>query len=218
MRHSSLKHPVAILRTLTGESQKTFAERVGKSVGTIQSIELGRLALSDDLAEVISNETGADLEWLKNGDPTKPAIDTIGEPYTRETFEACQAERKSAMGRKGGDRMWTRLAVQTHLRAYAMATCAAMDSGKFKLFAYKATKAMESLIAEFGEVKSAIPDWPKADGMAIDDVIPVFEKHSAAIVERLFKEIDDRLQGQGGARSSARKPAGKSQTTSARRS
>ena len=79
MRHSPRKTVVAVLRTFLdqahrdagrgGFGQKQLADLVGKSRSTIQSLELGKLDLSKDLAHRISTATGVSLSWLLKSDP-----------------------------------------------------------------------------------------------------------------------------------------------------
>src|ERR1039458_4674383 len=63
-------HPVRAVRQAVGESlgkkltQPAFARMVGVSAATIQSVELGRLALSPDLANRIFVLTGAEPRSL----------------------------------------------------------------------------------------------------------------------------------------------------------
>ena len=89
MRHSPLKHPVAVLRQIVGLGQKEFGKLVNRSPRTIQSIELGRHALSSELARRIAVETGVSIAWLLDGnakvEPYVWGADEI--PYTKEHYE-----------------------------------------------------------------------------------------------------------------------------------
>ena len=72
MRRSPLRHPLAILRTTIGLTQKEMADLVDRTPSTIQSVELGKLPLSEDLAMLIAEATGVDPGWLLEDDPTTP--------------------------------------------------------------------------------------------------------------------------------------------------
>ena len=72
MRRSPLRHPLAILRTTIGLTQKEMADLVNRAPSTIQSVELGKLPLSEDLAMLIAEATGVDPGWLLEEDPTTP--------------------------------------------------------------------------------------------------------------------------------------------------
>lgn len=83
-------HPVRAVRQAVGDSlgkkltQPAFAKMVGVSAATIQSVELGRLALSVTLANRIYVATGAEPRSLmKKGN--KPR-DVSGRPYTGLSF------------------------------------------------------------------------------------------------------------------------------------
>ena len=99
MRNSPLRHPLAILRTTIGLTQKEMGGLVDRAARTIQSIELGHLPLSEDLAMRLAHATGVDAGWLLEGNPDVPprrGSFTIGmgvdpQGYTRETFEYYRA-------------------------------------------------------------------------------------------------------------------------------
>lgn len=72
MRRSPLSHPLAVLRTTIGLTQKELGALVGRAARTIQSIELRKLPLSEGLALRLAHETGIDAAWLMEGDPATP--------------------------------------------------------------------------------------------------------------------------------------------------
>jgi transcriptional regulator with XRE-family HTH domain len=99
MRHSPLRHTLAVLRTTIGLTQKEMAELIGRSTRTIQAIELGQLSLGEDLALRIGEATGVDVNWLLDGNPDVPPVRgvtalglgfKIGN-YTKKDFEAHRA-------------------------------------------------------------------------------------------------------------------------------
>jgi transcriptional regulator with XRE-family HTH domain len=83
------------LRKETGLSQPEFAELLGVSFATVQSLELGRLALSLELASRIFNETGCGLRTVEKNGKRVPELSftrsNSDEPYTREWFERWRA-------------------------------------------------------------------------------------------------------------------------------
>ncbi len=95
MRQSPLRHPLAILRTTIGLTQQQMGDLVGRAARTIQSIELGQLPLSEELALRLAEATGVDEAWLFAGDPKAPprkglALLQAGRGhgvYTREDYE-----------------------------------------------------------------------------------------------------------------------------------
>ena len=91
MRNSPLRHPLAVLRTKLGLTQKEMADLVGRAARTIQSVELGTMPLSEGLARVIAEATGVGVGWLLEGDPTAPPRQEGGGTYTRGDFERRRA-------------------------------------------------------------------------------------------------------------------------------
>ena len=69
------KHVLARLRRYLSLTQTELAKRCGCSPASIQSIEVGRLELSQKLAERISLITGAPTEWLLKNSPESPMPD-----------------------------------------------------------------------------------------------------------------------------------------------
>jgi transcriptional regulator with XRE-family HTH domain len=72
MRPSPLAHPLAVLRTTIGLTQKQLGALVNRAARTIQSIELRKLPLTEELALRIAEATGVDEAWLFAGDPQTP--------------------------------------------------------------------------------------------------------------------------------------------------
>lgn len=79
-----------MLRRVIGKTQPQMAKMLGCSAATIQSIEVGRLKMSERLAQRISRKTDINPAWLLQGDPLAPPMDTTGAPYTQESFELNQ--------------------------------------------------------------------------------------------------------------------------------
>src|SRR5260370_11728737 len=64
---------VAVLRTQLGLTVEQFANVIGKSTSTINSLETGRLALSQETAYRIEEMTGVSMQWvLGEGSTEKP--------------------------------------------------------------------------------------------------------------------------------------------------
>jgi transcriptional regulator with XRE-family HTH domain len=97
---SQRKTTVAALRHLLGLSVEEFAKLIGKSPTTVNSLETGRLKLSEETAFTIAKQTGVEMVWLLKGRPKdKPYIfdESTGEdrPYTREDYEIIQARKEA---------------------------------------------------------------------------------------------------------------------------
>jgi transcriptional regulator with XRE-family HTH domain len=71
---------------------------IGKSVTTINSLETGRLKLSEETAYTISKETGVEMSWLLEAKPKEKPFCLDGwncrQLYTKEIFELTQAQKK----------------------------------------------------------------------------------------------------------------------------
>jgi transcriptional regulator with XRE-family HTH domain len=84
--------------------QLRFAALIGCSVHTLQSIETGRLKLSQELADRIARETGVGLRWLVDNNVKAPIARDFGPsprsrgyqlnaPYKFEDYERAQASK-----------------------------------------------------------------------------------------------------------------------------
>lgn len=144
--------------------QKEFADLVGCSPATIQSIELGpqgidrktgkvkyRLKLSEDLAIRIAAETGISLEWLLEGDPRKTPLNHVGEPYKKEDFEEMVSLNESPKGDREDTALAARMNTAFLLTAYVRIASSAMRQGKLRLLTWKAKRAIAALAQDFGE-------------------------------------------------------------------
>ncbi|MGD0539666.1 MAG: helix-turn-helix transcriptional regulator [Verrucomicrobiota bacterium] len=91
MRVSLQRHPLAVLRTLIGFTQKEMAQILECSTATVQAVELGKLKLSMDLAQRVHFQTAVSTEWLLADDVSQPPVSGQGTPYTKALFEEMQA-------------------------------------------------------------------------------------------------------------------------------
>ena len=96
MRKSPLRHPVAVLRTTVGLTQKEMGALVNRAARTIQAVELGNLPLSEGLAMRFAEATGIGIGWLLDGDANTPPWKAGGGLYTRDDFEQHRAGLKAA--------------------------------------------------------------------------------------------------------------------------
>jgi transcriptional regulator with XRE-family HTH domain len=87
MKPNPLRTTISVVRNEIGVTQQEFADLISKSRMTIQSLELGKLALSEKLALLISAKTGVSASWLLGNDPASPIVDMDGRPWTKESFE-----------------------------------------------------------------------------------------------------------------------------------
>jgi transcriptional regulator with XRE-family HTH domain len=155
MRPSSLQHVVAILRTTAGLTQKELADLAGCSSPTIQSVEIGRLQLSEALAQRLADHTGVPVGWLLRNDTRQPIQDRRGRPYTRATYEQWQAQRRFRLAPTGGlaeelvDYLFLWVTFKRQLGLLATILAHAYRRKASRLCAYKCDLALEKLSAEF---------------------------------------------------------------------
>ena len=205
MRLSPLRHTLAVLRRIIGYRQKEFAELVGKSTPAIQAVELGKLPLSDKLAERISFETGIFLGWLLDGDVTRLPISRHGKPYTKEFFQSY----RSVLAANGGydepedADIRIRFLLACEIGEIMATAIAAKRSGQMALFSYKTSRALWQLAAEFGGEESA---WFSGAATPYFDPAQCFDIGVGKMLERFFVEWrktpapGKRGRGRGGAR------------------
>jgi transcriptional regulator with XRE-family HTH domain len=99
IRSRSLKRTtVAVLRQELQMSVEEFARLINRSPSTIEKLESGLLALSEELAFEIAKESGIAVGWLLEGNPKiKPyRIDPADDSkitWSKEIFELVQASK-----------------------------------------------------------------------------------------------------------------------------
>lgn len=157
MRPSPQRHTLAVLRTLIGLTQKEMATHIGCSTPTIQAVELGKLTLSDKLAERIVWETGVSLQWLLAGDPAAPMATQHGLPYTKRAYEI----RRSELSRPKtelSDTLHAHFVLHSSLVKLTTLLLHSHSTGAFNLCAYKIGAALDALVTQFG-AKLDWGDW-----------------------------------------------------------
>jgi transcriptional regulator with XRE-family HTH domain len=90
MRPSPKRHNLARLRLFLKLGQNETAELAGCSRDTIQSVELGRLRLSERLARKISDATGIAADWLLENNLKAPLLSVHREPFTIDDYEVAR--------------------------------------------------------------------------------------------------------------------------------
>jgi hypothetical protein len=121
---------------------------------TVQSVELGKLRLSERLARRIALHTGADLDWLLAGDykapPTCPR--EAGEPYSKRHYQMTRAE--IADPRTGPfDLAHAENVLEDAVRQLAGGLLTAYRRNQTTFFYYKLREALADLTVEFPPAK-----------------------------------------------------------------
>jgi transcriptional regulator with XRE-family HTH domain len=177
MRPSPLRHNLARLRQRLNLGQKKMADVARCSTPTIQSIELGRLALSESLARRISAATGVGLRWLLDNDLSAPIVNRAGYPYLRLTFESRQA------GKAFGDNRLSRQSLADFAAAFYGQIRAILSSASKRNFAEVATwrlgKFLDTCRREFGHDEGLIEmdESPYPNTRQVEAAIEVFRRY-----------------------------------------
>jgi transcriptional regulator with XRE-family HTH domain len=106
---SKRKTTVAALRNELGISAEKFAKLIGKSVYTVHKLESGVLALSEETAHKIQQETAISMTWLLRGDPNdEPYYEDEADPgqrhrWVKRHFELVQAAKGVKIVTKGSE-------------------------------------------------------------------------------------------------------------------
>jgi transcriptional regulator with XRE-family HTH domain len=140
--------PAAVLRAILGIKAFEMAELIGCSPHTINSLETGRMPLSEVIAGRMFNETEISPQWLLEGDPKAPPKSAYGEPYTKAIFDRAQAV-KVERDNPSADRLMLD-ALDCAARLVAIFTSARARK-EYYMVSYKARKAIEELGNEFGQ-------------------------------------------------------------------
>ena len=180
MTRTTKKTTVAALRLFTGLKAKHFADALGCSEATVNSLETGRLKLSDAMGQRIAVETGASLAWLLDGNVNAPALAADGSLFTIETFEVNQSKKQRS------DKLPpARLAVDFVNFAGRLhdILSAANRAGGYSVPAYKVGRFLDGMESKGGAPAS---DWPAVRAAMLTDI---------AQADAWFAELGERGTG-----------------------
>lgn len=133
------RRPIRLLRDAAGMNQREFALRLGISIDTLKSYEVGRLSVSDESAFKAMLVFGVDSSSVKLacGDPQ----DVFGDPYTPDSYQAWTIKRNTESMTRG---LTKRLA-----RSIAMLMRAAGERGRALPFFAECARALLQAEEEF---------------------------------------------------------------------
>lgn len=146
MRPSKKKHTLAVLRRIIGLNQTEMAELMGCSKAAVQSIELGRLKLSDKLLEAVVLKTGISPKWLLDGDPEMPPVTTDGKTkFTQDFYQknTLSHEAGGAFSKIGAEEGF-----KNGVRELAIIFAAAYAKGEIPLADYLVKQAASKIKAK----------------------------------------------------------------------
>src|SRR5262245_59957576 len=93
MRNLRNKHALAVVRKACGLTQKELAGLLGVSAITVQRIEQGSLALSEELARKAQEQLDVSSRWLLSGDPSQPPLTPRNTYWSKDLYEFRQGNR-----------------------------------------------------------------------------------------------------------------------------
>ena len=185
MTRTTKKTPVAVLRFIIGEKAQGFADLLGCTVHTINSLETERrLKLSEEMAQRMSHETGIAVGWLLAGNAKAPPVTAWGEPFTPEAYQRHRAKKLRR------DKVPpVRLAVDfVNFAGQLRGILSRANRGSnYALPAWKVARFLASLAKEYGDDSSGVTWAVARDGMRGD----------VADADRYFAEMDRALQAGG---------------------
>src|SRR5688572_18009869 len=92
------------VRRATGLNQSDFARKIGCPFSTLQSLELGKMKLSPQVAQRVYFVTGCELKWENKTKPAVVAKDWNGKEYSRDSYRQwdqwCRKASKRGVPRK----------------------------------------------------------------------------------------------------------------------
>ena len=158
MRRSEVHHVLALLRRELNLSQEELATLAGKSTNTIKSVELGRLKLSESLAEKIGVVTNVNPACLLKNDLAAPLTDWNGRPYTAQAFH--EAKERGDSFQAGGEKI-SRWSLGEHLLDLFAVYVAAEKRGvgTAYLFRNRFKRMVDEFIADFGQDLPTVGDF-----------------------------------------------------------
>ena len=145
------KTTLSVLRTILGQgpgNAACFAKKIRKSESWLTKVSCGQMPLTEDAAVHIGYETGINVRWLLNGDPTKPPLDKDSNPYTAETY----ASHRLALS-NGNNALDAAIADEDiGIIFHKLLQCylAARIKNRGAYFAFKLENEMKNLAREFG--------------------------------------------------------------------
>lgn len=91
-RPSKVRTNIARLRLALGCNQSQFASFLKRSIASVQSLELGRLKLSEQLAAEIAGNTGVNAKWLLDNNLEEEPYDFTGKQWTPAMLDKLKDE------------------------------------------------------------------------------------------------------------------------------
>ena len=152
------------IKKRVGLSQQDIADWLGCSVFNIQSIETGRVRLTEENAEILQLKTGCSAAWLLGTETTNP-VSFYGAPFSRRVSERAQSLGFPPTG--GPSRL--QLALKETLPLLANVLLHALDCDDLCLYKTKTRRALETILGQ-------MPQKPRTDLRRLVDFSSTDEK------------------------------------------
>jgi transcriptional regulator with XRE-family HTH domain len=194
MRHSSLRHPVAVVRKIIALSQPEFSRLAGIAESTLAKIESLRLPLSKQNAIRIADETGVSARWLLKGNPQDPPpADELR--FTRDgkspQFDQSVFEKLRGQIEAGTSSNIQIVPYSSDLELKAMSVTAKRRDRQY-MFNHKLRAAVDDLAKEFpvdpGEMKRQ-----EREIFARADLRSALAESRAAVIEMMHRHADEKI-------------------------
>jgi transcriptional regulator with XRE-family HTH domain len=149
------------MRSVAGITMEQLAHLIGCNRNSLQQIELGRLKLSEKMAQKIALHTGIDMNWLSRGDYRARPISQHDPnlPYTREIYQRTRAD----ISRPRADPMDGRMLDCFLASAYQQLCAAALEAYErddLIYFYYQARESLESVTKQSPASNQSAPMDP----------------------------------------------------------
>jgi DNA-binding XRE family transcriptional regulator len=176
MPKSKEAHVLVRLRRHLSLSQEQLAEWCDCSYYTIQAVELGRLKLSNSLAERISMATGAPVKWLLENNLSAPLPKLIWKPSEPAAFNTSYIARAMLF-----------MAVARALRALK-------SDQATQIVVYHSLEFLKKLNLAFGEIETVqsqeeMADYVQAELDSWRNPTADEKKFAAEFYGELFNEV-----------------------------
>jgi transcriptional regulator with XRE-family HTH domain len=178
-------------------SPQEVAKWLGCSVSNVQSIESGKVQLTEENASIIAYRTGVSVRWLLEGDISKPPLDSRGKPYELGDFEKREREnekQKLTRVEADNDVRYARRTMTEEVAKVVAILLRGAERKQFGEYAHKVRKALGSIYFDQGEQK-LWPDfvmttlWAEPSKLSRPDLNPIVDAWEAGL-KKALPDID----------------------------
>lgn len=174
-RKPKTRHPLRNVREAAGLTQPQLAKRVGVSAVTIEKIENGTKALSEQLARKLGMQLGCHISIKRNAEGKRSwcVSDQMSHgygqssPYTREDFVAYERKRQNPP--VAADRLGKNLGA-----AILLLLKSAERSGRLAVLSLEIDEKIRDLMTSF-KLEDPLKGWLRDEGFSEEQAQHLFE-------------------------------------------